>query len=125
MKKLYLIGIIWEIVRFTTLYLTSASKISGDLILFFTSQQLILFYIYFFLILDTEKYRQYLKILTAAKFLSLFTGTLYLVKLLFRPGFSPADILYPANIVFIDGILFIVLIYALSKYFKKKPETEE
>ena len=124
MKKLFIIGIIWEIVRFTTLYLTAASKISGDLILFITSQQLIIFYIYFFIILDTEKYCQYLKILTAGKFLSFFTGILYLVKMLFIPTFSAADILYPANIVIIDGVFFAVLLAVTVKYFKKA-STEE
>ena len=125
MKKLFITGIIWEIVRFTTLFLTTASKINGDLILFFTSQQFILFYIYYFLILDTEKYCQYLKILTAAKFLSLFTGILYIVKLFIKSTFSAADILYPANIVFIDGLFFIVLIYIVIRYFKKVQESEE
>ena len=125
MKKLFITGIIWEIVRFTTLYLTASAKISGDLILFFTSQQLVLFYIYFFLILDTEKYCQYMKILTAGKFLSFFTGILYIVKLFFKTSFSVSDILYPANVVFIDGIFFIIFIYVVIKYFKKGQKTEE
>ena len=125
MKKLFITGIIWETVRFTTLYLTATLKISGDLMLFFTSQQLVLFYIYFFLILDTEKYCQYMKILAAGKFLSIFTGILYTVKLLLNSGFSFSDILYPANIVFIDGIFFIVIIYVLIRYFKKEQDTEE
>ncbi len=125
MKKLFITGIIWEIVRFTTLFLTTASKINGDLILFFTSQQFILFYIYYFLIHDTEKYCQYMKILAAAKFLSLFTGILYIVKLFIKSTFSVADILYPANIVFIDGLFFIVLIYVVIRYFKKVQESEE
>ncbi len=125
MKKLFITGIIWEIVRFTTLYLTTASKISGDLVLFYASQQLVLFYIYYFLYLDTEKYCQYLKILAAAKFLSFFTGVLYILKLLIKTSFSAAEILYPANIVFIDGILFIIIIYTVIRYFRKEQESEE
>jgi hypothetical protein len=125
MKKLFIIGIIWEIVRFTTLYLTTITKINGDLILFFTSQQLIIFYIYFFLLRDTEKYSQYLKILTAGKFLSCFAGLLYIFKLLLPTSFSVSEVLYPANIVFIDSIFFTVLLIATIKYFKAESITEE
>ena len=66
-----------------------------------------------------------MKILTAGKFLSFFTGIIYIVKLFFKPSFSVSDILYPANIVFIDGIFFIVFIYVVIKYFKKVQKTEE
>jgi len=125
MKKLFITGIIWEIVRFTTLYLTTITKINGDLILFFTSQQLIIFYIYFFLLRDTNKYSQYLKILTAGKFLSCFAGILYLMKLLFQNNFTGAEILYPTNIVFIDSIFFAVLLIATIKYFNAASITEE
>jgi len=125
MKKLFITGIIWEIVRFTTLYLTTITKINGDLILFFTSQQLIIFYIYFFLLRNTEKYSQYLKILTAGKFLSCFTGIIYLTKLLFSSRFFSTEILYPANIVFIDSIFFTVLLITTIKYFNAASITEE
>ncbi len=125
MKKIFIAGIIWEIVRFTILYLTAALKINSDLMLFLISQQFVLLYIYFFLILDTEKYCQYIKILAAGKFLSLFTGILFLVKTLFKEDFTVVDILYPANMVFVDGIFFIVFVYILTKSSKELGEAEE
>ncbi len=125
MKKIFITGIIWEIVRFTSLFLTTITKISPDLLLFFSAQQLVIFYIYFFIILDTEKYCQYLKILTAGKFIALFSGVLYLIKLFIKNTEGLAGFIFPVNLVLIDTLFFIILLHITAKHFKNYPVSEE
>ena len=117
MKKIFITGIIWELLRFTFLAVSSRNITDSSFILWFTSQQLVMFYLYFFLCYNTEKYCQYLKALAAGKFLGVASGIVYAAELYFSKKAILTGFLFTVNVIVIDAVIFIVLLFAARHYF--------
>jgi len=120
MKKYFLAGLLWELLRFFLVFFSVQKQTENSFILWIFSQQLVMFYLYLFLCYDTNKYCQYMKVVIAGKALGIFTGIIYLTEML-KPAFFTQDpffkVIFTANILLVDAIIMLYMIFLTKKYF--------
>jgi len=117
MRKYFLAGFIWELLRFSLLFFSAQKQAENSFILWILSQQLVLFYIYLFLCYNPNKYCHYMKIVIAGKALGIFTGIIYLIKMVFITQHLFFEVIFTANILLVDTIIMLFMIYLTKKYF--------
>ena len=117
MRKYFFIGLLWEFLRFSLLFFTAVKQAESSFILWILSQQLIIFYLYLFLCYNHDKYCQYMKIVIAGKALGIFTGMIYLIKMVFISQDLFFKVIITANILLADIIIMLFMIYLTKKYF--------
>ncbi|MCL2294553.1 MAG: hypothetical protein FWC36_06790 [Spirochaetes bacterium] len=117
MRKYFILGLLWELLRFSILFFSMQRQAESSFILWIFSQQLIIFYLYLFLWYNTDKYCHYLKIVIAAKALGIFTGIAYLIKMVYFTQDLFFQAVFTANILLMDTIIMIFMIYLAKKYF--------
>lgn len=118
MKKYFLALLFWEIFRFILLVSAARERTGSDIIIWLSAQQTVMFYLFFFLWYNTEKYSQYMKAAAAGKFTGLAAGAAYLAKKII--GTSPvAGVLFVSNLLLVDLLVLISLLFLANKYFKE------
>ena len=117
MRKYFLTGFFWELIRFSLVFFSAQKQAESAFILWIVSQQLVLFYIYLFLCYNAEKYCHYMKIIIAGKALGIFTGIIYLIKMVFITQHLFFEVIFTANILLVDTIIMLFMIYLTKKYF--------
>ncbi len=116
MKKLLFAGFLWEVLRFFYVYFFASATNNFDLFLWLNSQQIITVFALFFLWRDSRRFFQYSKLLLVAKIFSAVTGLVFIFKLFNTAGFfSPAVVLIPGSVVFMDLLMLILFIRIVKK----------
>lgn len=118
MKKFFLSALIWEFIRFFFLSPIAVGKIDG-IMLWVASSHFIIFYLYFFLWYNTEKYCQFIKPAVAGKFLAIITGFFYLIEIINNKS-TVLNITLVMNIMLIDGFFLFLTVFFLKQYFNKQ-----
>ena len=118
MRKYFLAGFLWELLRFALLFFSAQKQAESSFILWILSQQLIMFYLYLFLCYNTDKYCQFMKIVIAGKALGIFTGMIYLIKMVFVTQCLFFEVIFTANILLADTIIMLFMIFLTKKYFR-------
>ena len=118
MKKYFFAGFLWELLRFSLLFFSVQKQAENSFILWILSQQLIMFYLYLFLCYNTDKYCHFMKIVIAGKALGIFTGIIYLIKMVFISKQLFFEVIFTANILLADTIIMLFMIYLTKKYFR-------
>ena len=117
MRKYFLAGFLWELLRFLLLFFLAQRQAESSFILWILSQQLVIFYLFLFLCYDSNKYCHYMKAVIAAKALGIFTGVIYLVKMVFIAQNLFFRVIFSANILLADTIIMLFMIFLTKKYF--------
>lgn len=122
MRKVLLIGFIWEVIRFLYIYIFATATRNFDLFMWMNSQQVITIFAMFFLYHNFAKYYEYVKLMLCAKIFGVFAGIIFIFKLL-NPSVeaSATSIMIPGIAALFDVIFMITMIVLL--FFK--PEDEE
>jgi len=115
MKKFFIAGFLWEMLRFFLLVFSAQKKTGSEMILWLASQQLVLFYLYFFLWYNIDRYCHYMKAAAAGKFLGIAAGALYLAGLFIRKA-PAAGIFFTLNIILVDTVIMVSLLFLMKKY---------
>jgi hypothetical protein len=117
MRKYFLVGFFWELLRFSLLFFSAQKQAESSFILWILSQQLVIFYLYLFLCYNTNKYCHYMKVIIAGKALGIFTGIIYLIKMILITQDLFFKVIFTANILLVDTIIMLFMIYLTKKYF--------
>ncbi|MDX9800132.1 MAG: hypothetical protein RBT69_02205 [Spirochaetia bacterium] len=125
MKKFFIAGLIWELLRFIFLLFLTQKRAGNDLFLWISSQQLVLFYLYFFLWYNIKKYSQYMKAAAAGKFIGIASGVVYLAQVFIKGKIFTAGIIFTFNIILIDTIFMALMIFMIKKYFSRDTREED
>ncbi|MCP5515485.1 MAG: hypothetical protein H7A26_08475 [Spirochaetales bacterium] len=125
MKKFFLAGLIWELLRFIFLVFLTQKKAGIDTFLWIASQQLVLFYLYFFLWYNKDRYCQYMKAAAAGKFIGVASGAVYIAQFFIKGKMLTAGIVFTFNIILIDAVFMIILIFIIKKYFEEQLRVED
>ncbi len=102
--------------RFSFLVFSAQKKTGSEMILWLASQQLVLFYLYFFLWYNTARYCHYMKAAAAGKFLGISAGVFYLAGLFIRKAHA-ASIVFTVNIILVDAVVLFFLLFLIKRYF--------
>lgn len=116
MKIYFIMGLIWEFLRFCVLFFIFGRTVENSAVLWFASQQLVLFYFYIFLCYNRDKYCQYLKAVVAGKVIGIAAGSFYLTKTIIKNLFT-TTVFFTLNILFIDIIITVLMFFLTKKYF--------
>ena len=117
MRKYLIAGFFWELLRLSLLFFSAQKQAESSFILWILSQQFIIFYLYLFLWYNSNKYCHYLKIVIAGKALGIFTGIIYLIKMVFITQDLFFKVIFTANIILADTIIMLFMIFLTKKYF--------
>lgn len=117
MKIFFLSALIWEFIRFFILAPIAVGKIDG-MVLWVASSHCIIFYLYFFLWYNTDKYCQFMKPAVAGKFLAIVTGLFFLAEIINNKS-TVLNITLVINIILIDGLFLFLTFFFLKQYFNK------